>query len=251
MRNALLTSLLTLTLLPALPGAANAQTLTADQIVEKHLTAMGGREALAKLTSRRATGTISVETPMGSLGGLFEMSAKAPNKMRVAVRIDLTPAGGPGELIQEQFFDGTTGWMLNSMQGDTPMEGDQLESARNDFFPTPLLRHQELGRKLELLPGEDVHGRKAYVLKVTPKTGPVEKMFFDAESFLLVRTMSTINSVQLGSAEQVSDSSDYRAVDGVQVAFTIAQSVGGQNIVLKLTKVENNVAIDDAVFVKK
>lgn len=251
MRHILLTALLTLTLLPALPGSASAQTPTADQIVEKHLTAMGGRDALTKLTSRRATGTISVETPMGNLGGLLEMHAKIPNKMRVAIRIDLTPVGGPGELIQEQFFDGTAGWMLNSMQGDTPMEGDQLESARNDFFPTPLLRYQELGRTVELLPSEDVQGRKAYVLKVTPKTGPAEKMFFDAESFLLVRTVSTINSVQMGSVEQISDSSDYRAVDGVQVAFTLAQSAGGQNIVIKLTKVENNVAIDDTVFVKK
>jgi outer membrane lipoprotein-sorting protein len=251
MRNPVLTAFLALTFLPALSGAANAQTLTADQVVEKHLTALGGRDALAKLTSRRATGTISVDTPMGALAGLIEMSAKTPNKMRVAVRIDLTAVGGPGEMIQEVLFDGTTGWLLNSLTGDAPMEGDQLESARNEFFPTPLLRYTEQGRKIELLPSAEVNGKKAYVLQVSPKTGPVEKMFFDAESFMLVRTMSTINSPQLGSVEQVSDASDFRTVDGVKVAFAMAQSAGGQNIVFTFTKIENNVAIDDAVFVKK
>ena len=47
--------------------------MTADQIVEKHLTALGGREALSKITSRRATGTVSVATPAGPLGGPLEI----------------------------------------------------------------------------------------------------------------------------------------------------------------------------------
>ncbi len=52
---------------PALMGVASGQALTADQIIETHLTALGGRAALSKVTSRRATGTVSVATPMGPL----------------------------------------------------------------------------------------------------------------------------------------------------------------------------------------
>ena len=245
------TALLALTLLPALSGAANAQSLTADQIIEKHLAAIGGREALTKLTSLKATGTFSVDTPMGALGGPLEMLAKAPNKVRTTVRIDVSAVGGPGEMVQEQIFDGTNGWTLNSLQGDQAMSGDELESAKNDFFPTALLKYKDMGVKVELKPAEDVSGKKAHVLTFTPKSGPAETMYFDQETFMLVRSRSTVNSAQMGSIEQISDPSDYRTVDGVKVAFQLAQAGGGQSIMIKLTKVEHNVAIDDAVFIKK
>ena len=73
------------------PGLVRAQ--TADEVVEKALTAMGGRAALAKLTSRTATGTISVSTPGGDVMGTIELYNKAPNKSRSVVKIDLSNFG--------------------------------------------------------------------------------------------------------------------------------------------------------------
>ncbi|MEO6223054.1 MAG: hypothetical protein ABIP90_07370 [Vicinamibacterales bacterium] len=251
MRKHFLPVLCSLLLLPALTGVTFGQALTADQIIEKHLTALGGREALAKITSRRATGTVSVATPMGALGGPIEMIAKAPNKMRADIRIDLTAVGGPGEMVISELFDGTNGWSLNSMQGDTPMAGDQLAGALNNFFPSPLLKYKELGMTPTVEPTQQVNGKPAHVVLFTPKSGPAERMFFDAESFLIVRTTSTLTLPQVGLTEQVSEPSDYRAVDGVKVAFKLAQSAGGQEITMTFTKIENNVALDDARFVKK
>ena len=40
---------------------------TADEVVEKHLTALGGRAALEKLTSRTITGTIVLTIDAGDL----------------------------------------------------------------------------------------------------------------------------------------------------------------------------------------
>jgi hypothetical protein len=51
--------------------AAAAQ--TADEIVEKHLAAIGGRAALGKLTSRVLTGTITISTPAGEFSGPIEV----------------------------------------------------------------------------------------------------------------------------------------------------------------------------------
>ena len=50
-----------------LSSVATASAQTADEIVDKTLTAMGGRAALGKLTSRSATGTISIATPNGDI----------------------------------------------------------------------------------------------------------------------------------------------------------------------------------------
>ena len=235
---------------PALTGVGSGQALTADQIVEKHLTALGGREALGKITSRRATGTVSVATPMGDLGGSLEMSAKAPNKMRADIRIDLTSVGGPGEMVITEMFDGTNGWSLNSMRGETPMSGDQLAGARNNFFPSPLLKYKELGMTATLEATQQVNGKAAHVVLFTPKSGPAERMFFDAESFLIVRTTSSMTLPEVGLTDTVSEPSDYRTVDGVKVAFVIAQTAGGQKVTMTFTKVETNVTIADARFVK-
>jgi zinc protease len=250
MRKPLLVLLSAVLLVPSLSSAPSAQALTADQIIEKHLAALGGREALSKLTSRRAVGTISLATPAGALTGPVEMFAKAPNKMRADIRIDLTAIGGPGEMVIAELFDGTTGWSLDSLQGDNPMSGDRLEAAKNNFFPTPLLKYKEMGVTATVEPSQQINGKNTHVILFTPKTGPKERMFFDAESFLIVRSTSTIDLPQMGPTETMSEPSDYRAVGGVKVAFTLAQTTGPQGFTIKFTTVENNVAIDDAKFKK-
>jgi hypothetical protein len=39
--------------------AAAARAQTADEVITKHIAAIGGRDALTRITSRRATGTIT------------------------------------------------------------------------------------------------------------------------------------------------------------------------------------------------
>ena len=46
---------------------------TADEVVDRCLTAMGGRAALGKVTSRSMTGTITLSTPAGEIGGSVEI----------------------------------------------------------------------------------------------------------------------------------------------------------------------------------
>ncbi len=233
----------------AVAGIASAQ--TADEVVEKHLAAAGGREALGKLTSRHATGTVTISAGGQEISGLVETFAKAPNKMRVSMKLDLT-AMGAGEMVVEQRFDGTTGYMLNSMQGDAAITGNQLENMRNAAFPSPLLRYKDAGTKVELVPNEKLAGKDVIVLLVTPKTGSAVRMFLDPETYLVARTVATINSPQAGgSIEQTSDLSDYRAVDEVKLPFRVATTNPLQAVTLVFKSVEHNVPIDDAMFTKK
>jgi hypothetical protein len=241
---------LSLLFVPVVAGRAIPQ--TADDVVEKHLTALGGRDTLGKITSRRSTGTITIATPGGDLSGPIEISAKAPNKTRVLITLDVTAVGGPGDMVIDQKFDGVAGWSLNSLQGDNEITGNQLDNMRNNVFPSALLTYKAAGTRIEVLPKEQLAGKDVIVLRVTPKAGSVSKWFLDAQTYLVVRTVATVNSPQLGGdIEQTSDLSDYRAVDGVKVAFQVINSNPLQTGTVKLTKVEHNVTIDDAVFSKK
>ena len=239
--------LLTFLLAPALATVAAAQTV--DEIVEKHLAATGGRDALGKLTTRKATGMITITMPNGDLSGPVELYSKAPNKTRAVMSLDLSALGVAEKMTLDQKFDGTAGWALNSLQGDNEITGNQLDNMKNSVFPSQLLNYKETGLKVELLPRETLAGKSVIVLLVTPKVGSVARVFMDAESFLVVRTTAKVNVPQAGGdMEQTADLSDYRAIDGVKVPLMTVNSTPIQTVTIKLDTVAHNVIIDNAMF---
>jgi hypothetical protein len=230
-------------------GAPVGSAQTADEIVEKTLTALGGREALGKLTSRLTSGTITVSTPGGDVSGKIEVWNQSPNKSRTLINLDLSSLGA-GSVTVDQRFDGTSGIAIDSMRGSSDISGSQLENMRNNAFPSPLLTYKDRGAKVEFSGRQKVGDRDVVVLVFTPKTGPVTRQFIDAESYLPVRATVTLDAPEVGKIEQTTDFSDFREVDGVKVPFAIKGSSAVQNISVTVTKVEHNVTIDPALFTK-
>jgi outer membrane lipoprotein-sorting protein len=241
------TGCLVAALLFASAGGALAQ--TADEVVDKAVAALGGREALSKLTSRSTSGKISVSTPAGEVPGTVEVFNQAPNKVRTLITLDLSSLGA-GAMTVDQRFDGTTGFAADSMQGNRDITGDQLANMKNADFPTPLLRYKERGTKIELGPKERVADHDVQVLVITPQTGPTSRVSIDTQSWLPIRLVQTLELPEVGRVEQTSDLSDYREVDGVKVPFGIHNVSAVQTVNITLTKVEHNVKIDQALFSK-
>jgi hypothetical protein len=222
---------------------------TADEIIEKHLAAIGGRAALGKLTSRTSTGTITIQTPAGEFNGPIEVSNQSPNKVRTLIVLDLT-AVGVGKMTVDQRFDGTTGYAIDTLQGNRDITGDQLEAMRNASFPSPFMNYKELGMKIELSGKEKVGERDAYLLIITPKTGPVQRTYIDATNFMMIRQVSKLNVPPVGEFEQTVDLSDERDVDGIKTSFQLKATSAVQNFTVTLTKVVHNQPIDQALFSK-
>jgi len=243
---ALIVSLGTLT---SASGSAAIQ--TADEVIEKHLAAIGGRAALGKLTTRRATGTVTITTPGGNITGPIEISSKAPNKTRALMKLDLTPLGVTETMVLQQKFDGAAAWMLNSLQGDTEITGNQLENMRNSTFPSPLLNYKAADTKVELLARATVAGKEYLTLRFTPKTGSAVTMYFDPSTYLVMRTAARVNTPEMGDLDNSSEVSDYRDVAGIKVPFVIVNANSAQAVTIKLDKVEHNVPLDDAIFSAK
>jgi outer membrane lipoprotein-sorting protein len=239
--------LTTVTLVIGCAHAASAQ--TADEIVEKHLAAIGGRAALSKLTSRMMAGTIAISTPAGEFSGPIEIWNQSPNKVRTLINLDLS-AVGVGKMTIDQRFDGTTGFAIDTLQGNRDITGDQLEGMRNGFFPTPLLNYKQNGISIELTGKEKVGDRDAFVLVIKPKTGPSSKSYIDATTFVMFRQIVTADIPPVGTLEQTTDLSDEREVDGIKVAHKIVSSSSVQNFTVTISKVEHNGALDQTLFVK-
>jgi outer membrane lipoprotein-sorting protein len=240
--------LMTATLILTCGRLAVAQ--TADDVIEKYLAAIGGRAALSKLTSRSTTGTITVSLPNGPVSGTIEILNQQPNKARTITKLDLS-ALGAGQLIREQRFDGTNGYVVDNMQGNREITGNQLENLKNTAFPTPFLTYKERGATVELAGKEKVDGRDAYVLIFKPKTGSPARQLIDAETYLPARVVVKLDIPEAGGeVEQTTDVSDYRAVDGIKVPFAIKVSSAVQTFTITVTKVEHNVTIDPSVFAR-
>ncbi len=221
---------------------------TADEIIEKHIAAAGGRAAMSKLTSRASSGTISLTTPVGELKGTIEVYNKKPNKSRTLITIDAAALGG-GQIINDQRFDGTTGYVVDSFNGNREISGDQLEAMKMGSFPTPLLTYKETGTTAVLGTKETVGTSEAYVIQFTPKSGPGVRVFIDTQSFMLVKTIITINVPQLGGpVDQVVEYSDFREVDGLKIPYLTKSRNPVQTITAVMTNVKHNVEIDDSSF---
>lgn len=237
------------TVIVASGSVASAQQ-TANDIIEKSLAALGGRAAHAKLQSRSAKGTIVLTTPVGDINGTIEVLNAAPNKTRALITADLS-ALGAGELTVDQRFDGETAYVIDSMQGNRAITGNQLDNMRNSSFPHPFMNYKALGATAELVGKEAVGGRDAYVILFDPPSGSTIRNFIDAETLLPIKTVMKVEIPQLGQeVEQTTEFFDYKEVDGVKVPFRIRTSSSVQTISITLTSVEHNGKVDEALFVK-
>ena len=230
-------------------SATPAVAQTADEIVEKHLAALGGREALGRIQTRVSTGKVTVTTPVGDLAGTVEAFAKAPDKSRTLVKVDVS-ALGAGIVTNDQRFDGTTGHVIDTLNGNRDITGSQLDALKNNGFPTAWLDYKARGHVVSLSGKEMIGDRSAFVLDVTPKTGPKSRSWVDAETYLVLKTSVTVDAAPIGALEQIMEFGDYRTIDGVKVPFLVKSINSAQTVTGVLTDVKHNVEIEETSFRK-
>ena len=227
--------------------AVSAQ--TAEEVIEKSLAAMGGRAAHAKIKTRSMSGTITLGTPAGDIPGTIEVLNALPNKTRTLIKADLTSLGA-GPLVIDQRFDGKSGYVLDTLQGNREITGNMLDNMRNSGFPHPFFSYKDLGIAVKLQGKEKLGDREFYVLAFEPTAGSTVRQFVDAQSFMPARFVLTVTVPQMGDLEQTTELSDYRDVDGIKVPFKLTASSSVQSFTVVLDKVEHNVAVDEKLFVK-
>ncbi len=224
----------------AKPAAAATATPPVDEIIDKYVTASGGKEAIEKIKSRAVKGSFDIEA-MG-ITGPFETYAKAPNKNAV-----ITQVPNMGNFVN--VFDGTKGWDSNPMSGLRELSGAELAATKRgaDFYSS--INFKKNYPKLEVKGKDKVGTSDVYVVVGTPTEGDPEKFYFDANTGLLLRQDSERETPQ-GKMAFETYFEDYKVVDGVKVAHVIKQVNPMYSLVIKLVEIKHNTDIDDAKFAK-
>jgi photosynthetic reaction center cytochrome c subunit len=219
------------------PAASSSPAPTADQLVEKYISALGGADAIKRVTSRVAKGAILVggnETPI-------DVITKAPNK-----RISITHVPN-GESITA--FDGTSGWLGNTGRPPREMSPAESEAAGLDAEFYLALRLKEIFPQLRLGHPETIGGVEcATLIGIRPSRPPV-RLYFDGKSGLLLRLVR-YGETPLGRNPTQIDYADYREVDGVKVPFRWTLSRTNGRFTIQLAEVKMNAPVEDDRFTK-
>jgi hypothetical protein len=224
-----------------LATAAFAQ--TADEIIEKHIKAMGGMDKIKAVQTVKATGKMKM--------GPMEVPITMTKARRESVRMDFTVQGMTGS----QAYDGTTGWSVMPFMGKKDpekMSDDELKDMKDEAdFDGSLIDYKAKGNTVEYLGKVDVEGSPAYKLKVTTKVGNETIEYLDADSYLVIKTEGK-RKIQGQEIETESVIGDYKEVSGVMYPHSMQShrkgAPEGQGQSITVEKYEINSKIDNAVF---
>jgi hypothetical protein len=110
---------------------------------------------------------------------------------------------------------------------------------------------KQKGISVQLKGKDKVGNREALLLVFDPTSGPEVRTYVDAESYLPLRSVMSVDVPQLGqSVEQTYDFLDYKDLDGLKLPYRIQASSSIQNFTVTISKMQHNVAVDEALFSK-
>jgi outer membrane lipoprotein-sorting protein len=210
----------------------------AETVLDQYVEAIGGKAAHEKIKTRTMTGT--VEIPGANVKGTLTIHAAAPDKMLVVMDL-----GNFGKTTQGT--DGKSAWALSSLLSDRLIEGEE-----KDAFVSSAEFHRDVHwrdayKKVECTGIEDVDGKPAYKLVLTPKVGKPTTHYYDKASHLQVKEMATQKS-PMGEVTVEIYPHDYKKIDGILIPHSVTQKVLGQEVEMKLTDVKQNVDLQADTF---
>jgi len=221
---------------PATPADAQAVP-SADDIVARHIDAVGGKAAISQIKS------ISMETSMQVMGN------EAPGTTTILDGVGYR---------SESTFNGTTivqcysdkgGWQVNPMAGaadPTPMSDVEYKAGRDGMYVGGgLYDYAAKGSKIELVStGDD-----GYKIKLINKDGVVSNFTIDPKTYL-IKSLTRKGQMQGQDVDITISYSDYRKTDaGYLMPYQMDLNFGGQfQMSIAVKKVELNKTIDPAIF---
>jgi outer membrane lipoprotein-sorting protein len=208
--------------------------LTANDVINNYLEAIGGREKFSNVEDRTTTMHGQI---MGQNLSIV-IKQKAPNKLKQNIR--------SGEMKQTIVYDGTKGAIII---GDTKTELDnkKLEKLKLEAAMNFLLDPKAYEVSLELTGIETVDSALCYKILLNTEEGTNWVQFYEIDSGLKIKEIKEVETTQ-GSFKQATFYSNYKEVGGLKFPFNIKQSFGMQTIEMNVSSVKLNEGLNDYIF---
>ncbi len=221
-----------------LASAFTVKAQTADEVIAKHIEAIGGAENWKKVNSMKMEGVLQVQGA--------EVNVVVTVLHGKGMRQDISVMGMTGyEIITP-----TEGWDFMPFQGQTEPEAktpEELAEAQDNLDAQgELIDYAAKGHKVELIGKEDVEGTECFKLKVTKKGGSISTLFFDPKTYYIVQSKST-QKANGQEMEVVTSFSNYEKLpEGIVVAKSLTLPFGEMN----MSKITVNGPVEESFFKK-
>ncbi|MEP7166201.1 MAG: hypothetical protein ABI741_15980 [Ferruginibacter sp.] len=213
-----------------------AQAQTVDEIVDKYIAALGGKEKLMALKTIKMEGSLSTQG--------IDITLTSTRSHGIGMRVDFEAMGSSNYRVANT-TKGAVFTPIMGMASPEDMPDDQFKSAINQMdLQGAFVNYKEKGTTIVLVGKETVEGSEAYNLKVTFKNGIVTNYYIDAKNSRIVKTTGKQN--MNGQEMDVSTTySDYKQnADGYWFPYSTTNMQG----TIVYDKIQTNIPVDESIY---
>ncbi len=227
-----------------------AQAQTADEIINKYMDAMGGKEKLASIKTLYMEGVAVMQNGNELTTTQYKIDGKLSRR-----EAQFGPMGSLITIITDK-----EGW-ISSPRSNGKFEPIPAERLKKTTFELdcagPLVNYDSKGHKVEYLGKETLDGKECYKIKLTLNTGSDITYFIDTQTYYVIRESykgSPLNSGprRNGATEDMivnTDYSDYQKTEQGYI-FPYKIKAGSMNSGLTFEKIEVNKKLDETKLSK-
>jgi hypothetical protein len=220
--------------------ASYAQDPTADQIIDKYIATIGGKEVIAKIED--AVMNSSFEMNRGGQAMTIETETRVKGKKFASISYAM------GNESNRMVCDGNKVFMSGRMGGgDRTLEGKDAIQAILQGVLFPELYYAEYNLTKVLAGKEAINGKDAWKIEVAIPEGKKWTTYYDVASGLKVRT-TIINESPRGTQTQNVSYDNYKEVNGVKFPFLKVRNFGQFEMKDEVATIKINKGVKDNAF---
>jgi predicted Zn-dependent peptidase len=202
--------------------------LTPAALMEKAIAAIGSKEALSSIKDVQLKGTANL------MGQSLEMQQTIVMPGNTVTTMSM----GGMAMMRQAVVDGK--YSVTQQGQEAPITDDLKEGLDESATLVPEQLFLTKGYGLKIVGAEKVDGKDAIDVEVTTPSKKVSHRFYDAKTFLLVKTSKSEEIPGRGTATQQQYYTGYKVVNGVQIASEQLMDLGQMKINIKYTDIKIN-----------
>lgn len=207
------------------------QGLSAQQVIDGYLNAIGGKEKLSGVKNIVTSANTAIQGMPISVKSYVE----TPGKLCVETYLQ-------GNLMSKQVLNGKAG-KVSSPMGEQVLDEHTVAAMQEEASLFPEMELGQNGAKAELLALEEINGEPVYKIAVVSPKGAESFLYFSADTGLKIKEVK--NSPQ---GQAVTLIKEYTEKDGVKLPWRVTQAIGPQMFDLEVNEILINTQISEEIF---